>query len=377
MARRALSLAFGTMVLVAWLVALGGATAEMSISDAQQALIERGFDPGGIDGKIGPRTRKAIRAFQAAQGLPQTGELDPPTLERLFPPALPTPTPEPVAKPPPVDPATTSTPSTSIPFAPAPPALERPQSTGDAAPPRPTDSWTSQLIILVILSVMIWWLRRWRGRRRANTRSSHASEASLTQLSGPTRADATGRRTSAVDGSDNASIDWWSVGMHTTANRKTSAKEAKWFKRGEAVSVAGFSLTDGLIYVGHSLPLVQGATPNDNCLIDPFLPVAECDPDWAGETMSYWPAYSTISPQARLAYLSWLAGGRTDPSVGIGHVFLFFYGLERRLSVDHAMDEAAEIIREVERLLSVYGANRSFDRYARQFLDNWSRDSRA
>ncbi len=39
----------------------------------QQALASRGFSPGPLDGIYGPRTAAAVRAFQAANGLPVTG----------------------------------------------------------------------------------------------------------------------------------------------------------------------------------------------------------------------------------------------------------------------------------------------------------------
>jgi lytic murein transglycosylase len=41
--------------------------------EVQQRLVERGFDIGTVDGMIGPRTRAAIEAFQAAAGLPVDG----------------------------------------------------------------------------------------------------------------------------------------------------------------------------------------------------------------------------------------------------------------------------------------------------------------
>ena len=42
----------------------------------QQGLGNEGFDPGAPDGLFGPRTRAAIRAWQAAGGEPQSGYLD-------------------------------------------------------------------------------------------------------------------------------------------------------------------------------------------------------------------------------------------------------------------------------------------------------------
>ena len=40
------------------------------VKTIQSALAQLGFDPGGADGQIGPRTRGAVRAFQSARNLP-------------------------------------------------------------------------------------------------------------------------------------------------------------------------------------------------------------------------------------------------------------------------------------------------------------------
>ena len=50
----------------------------------QDALNELGFSAGTVDGKIGPRTRNAIRSFQERAGLPATGQVDGTLLDRLF-----------------------------------------------------------------------------------------------------------------------------------------------------------------------------------------------------------------------------------------------------------------------------------------------------
>jgi len=46
------------------------------IKQAQERLKTEGLPPGSIDGRVGPRTRQAVHAYQAREGLPQTGDLD-------------------------------------------------------------------------------------------------------------------------------------------------------------------------------------------------------------------------------------------------------------------------------------------------------------
>jgi hypothetical protein len=54
------------------------------IRQAQLALRDAGFEPGNIDGVMGPKTETALLQFQAAQGLPQTGKLDATTQKQLM-----------------------------------------------------------------------------------------------------------------------------------------------------------------------------------------------------------------------------------------------------------------------------------------------------
>jgi hypothetical protein len=49
----------------------------------QSELAQRGYYQGAIDGVIGSDSREAIRAFQAAQGLPVTGAIDTKLLNAL------------------------------------------------------------------------------------------------------------------------------------------------------------------------------------------------------------------------------------------------------------------------------------------------------
>ncbi len=149
-----------------------------------------------------------------------------------------------------------------------------------------------------------------------------------------------------------------------------AASTARWIPFGEEVTVAGARFSGGLIYVGSRLEAPVGGV--DPCLIDPTKTVAKQGSYTQGD-MGYWPSYSDISPAARRAYLNWLVGGRRAPEADVGYVFLFIYGLERRLIVDATLvtaEERQQIMAEVAALLDVYGGkSNSLRRYADALLD--------
>jgi hypothetical protein len=53
------------------------------IQQAQQALKDKGFDPGPVDGVDGLKTKTAVKEFQKSQNLAPDGRLGPQTLDSL------------------------------------------------------------------------------------------------------------------------------------------------------------------------------------------------------------------------------------------------------------------------------------------------------
>ena len=132
----------------------------------------------------------------------------------------------------------------------------------------------------------------------------------------------------------------------------------------------GRKINNGLLYSGIN---ERDWTDTDACLIDSTLPAASPRPSSDGTYKEYFPRYSDLTRKHRGEYLDWLAGGCKDPNVSMSYVFLYFYGLEKRLLVDSQADEfsTAEnkaIVKEILRLLSIYGKNTSFNRYANNLL---------
>ena len=149
-------------------------------------------------------------------------------------------------------------------------------------------------------------------------------------------------------------------------------KTARWLNKSESITIAGIKVPGGQIYVGPSLTAANGGT--EPSLIDPRMPVAKSG-NYTERQTNYWPNYSEISPQARRAYLLWLADGKSAPDADIGYVFLYFYGLERRIILDilgekQAQDELPEIARELKRLYATYAAgSNSFKMYCGQLIE--------
>ena len=151
-------------------------------------------------------------------------------------------------------------------------------------------------------------------------------------------------------------------------NATTNNSPGRWIFSNKAVTVGKYKIEKGFFYLGRMLNS-NDSYPTDSALIDPSLPIDDSSPDYDGNDMGYWPNYSTITPSSRAAYLEWLASNRDDPKAYIGYVFLYFYGLERRLLVDREKGlvhnkEIALLFREIKRLITVYGSNGSFRNYS-------------
>jgi Putative peptidoglycan binding domain len=76
-------LLMGVLCVMLWPV-VSAAYVDWRVGQAQERLKAAGFDPGFIDGVVGPRTRDALRRYQASQGLPVTGLLDEATRQVLL-----------------------------------------------------------------------------------------------------------------------------------------------------------------------------------------------------------------------------------------------------------------------------------------------------
>lgn len=144
--------------------------------------------------------------------------------------------------------------------------------------------------------------------------------------------------------------------LRVVADGATSA--ARFVGTSEPLSVAGRVIPAPLTYVS-----ADKSTDLDASTIVLSLRVGDAS---RAPPLPYWPSYSGADPEQRGKYLDWMAGGRADAAISIGYVFIFFYGLERRVLVDRAhWDEARA---EVIRLLELHSGSGSFRCYASDFL---------
>ena len=153
------------------------------------------------------------------------------------------------------------------------------------------------------------------------------------------------------------------------ATRKVVPDDGLWVPPGQLSQVGTWSLPGGAFYIGTALSAVDryGSEPS---LFNTSLPTDFTQPDWKGSTLNYWPSYADISPAERAAYLTWLASDRNWPEMPIGFVFIYFYGLERRVFADKAdvPGELPWIRSEAQRLLRIYGSDPSFKSYAEKLI---------
>lgn len=150
---------------------------------------------------------------------------------------------------------------------------------------------------------------------------------------------------------------------------ETKKTNSYWIPKNQTVRIKGITISGGMIYYNATHSQVYHPS-----MVEENQMIGTGSGDFRRDLSGYYPAYRNINSDDRRAYLNWLASDRSNPSAGIGFVFIYFYGLERRLVVDSKFDASVEdekpvILEEIRRLLAVYLANRSFKRYATSLID--------
>lgn len=215
------------------------------------------------------------------------------------------------------------------------------------------------------------------GGAKARTANRSAS-APTTRVRPPT---GTGARTSGSSGTSAGArpASWQSYGppiANPAPARRTrrSQNPAVWLGPDSAVTLSGRVIRGGMVYFGGYLPATSArfAGGPDPALIDPARP-SDGPATGPATRCPTGRATAPSPPAGRAGYLDWLCAGRNDPRTYIGYVFLYFYGLERRVLVDcsrpgPAWADLPAVRAEVVRLLSIYGRNASFHGYATGLL---------
>ena len=148
---------------------------------------------------------------------------------------------------------------------------------------------------------------------------------------------------------------------------------AKWISPNEEITIGKKTVANGLFYFGGVLKDEKyGGT--ESSLVDDWLSIKDKPYTFTDYTLGYWPSFQSLSSNCRGAYIDWLASDRDMPDVPIGYLFIYFYGLERRILNDYnkgmATDEECfEICNEVLRLRSIFKDNYSFNSYSSSLLD--------
>jgi hypothetical protein len=120
---------------------------------------------------------------------------------------------------------------------------------------------------------------------------------------------------------------------------------------------------------------VADAESDEASAINRALPISKSIPA-SIQPLSYYPQYASLSPEQRRCYLEWLRANRNDENPAkreFGYLFLFFYGVERRLLLENSQDR--NLLRAVADLMerySPYGRSNSLPSYTTQLLHFWA-----
>lgn len=200
------------------------------------------------------------------------------------------------------------------------------------------------------------------------------------QPSYPTRSTTTVASARNTDDDDDDTFATFTIRTSFGREPEKSSNKLKgrWVAESEQLTINGRHIPKGFYYFGGVLSSLSGYDLEPS-LIDETRPSSAATPKRGAElhtddSLGYWPSYATLSRSCRGAYLDFLASDRADPSTPIGYVFIYFYGLERRIIENRATkavsdEEFVAIFDEVFRLNHVFKESRSFVNYSANFME--------
>lgn len=162
-----------------------------------------------------------------------------------------------------------------------------------------------------------------------------------------------------------------SYGYNETKSKNKTP--GRWVKAGEPITIKGQLFTGGNFYYGGILSSLDG-NGTEASLVDDSLKIESKPATFIDESLGYWPRFISLTPEGRGAFLSWLSGNRNDPETPMGYVFIYFYGIERRITVDSNRQivddlEFRKLFDEILRLRSIYVGSISFSNYSTQLME--------
>jgi tellurite resistance protein len=172
---------------------------------------------------------------------------------------------------------------------------------------------------------------------------------------------------------DDDDLATFSISYGYNEEKSKNTTPGKWIKDGESITIKGQAFTGGNFYYGGKLSSLDGYGAEAS-LVDDLLKIENKPSTFEDESLGYWPKFISLTPKGRGAFISWLAGNRNDPDTPLGYVFIYFYGIERRITVDsikQTVDDAEfkALFDEALRLKRVYSSSRSFSNYSIRLLE--------
>jgi tellurite resistance protein len=201
------------------------------------------------------------------------------------------------------------------------------------------------------------------GKRRSDTTPTASKPPQVPEAFRPTRGN---RAVILRDSAPDVPLSFHPTDASAVQTHRVTSK-LTWYGPGESLIHAGTVVDAGMVFTSER-PLPW---PGEPSAIITSMSVAAAAAHPLGD-FGYYPSYDRISAEQRRCYLEWLAAGRKDDDPtqrSLGYVFIFFYGLERRIILDR--DRTPTLIQELIRLLQHYGPahkSRSLRSYFLQLL---------